>query len=63
MKDKELLEILFECYDAAVYYGVECCDTWFPDSNRVDKAWERLFKKLNIQHDIKIENGTLYNNK
>ena len=61
MNNKELLDILFEAYDAAIYYGADCCDTWFPDSNRVDKAWERLFKILNVQDKIKIENGTLYN--
>ena len=61
MKDKELLDILFEAYDAAVYYGSEFGDTWFPDSSRVDKAWTKLLKKLNVQNDIKIEDGTLYN--
>ena len=61
MKDKELLDILFEAYDAAVYYGSEFGDTWFPDSNRVDKAWTKPLKKLNVQNDIKIEDGTLYN--
>lgn len=61
MKDEELLDILFEAYDTAMYYGTDCCDTWFPDSNKVDKAWKRLFEKLNVQDKIKIENGTLYN--
>lgn len=61
MKDEELLDILFEAYDTAMYYGADSCDTWFPDSNKVDKAWKRLFEKLNVQDKIKIENGTLYN--
>lgn len=62
MSNKEqIINILFEVFDTTVEYGANSCDEWFPDSNRVDKAWKQLILSLGLSNKLKVENGTIYN--
>ena len=58
---KQIIDILFEVFDATVEYGADSCDNWFPDSNRVDRAWKQLILLLGLNNRLKVENGTMYN--
>ena len=57
----QIINILFEVFDATVEYGADSCNNWFPNSNRVDKAWKQLILSLGLSNKLKVENGTIYN--
>ena len=53
---------LMDAYEAAVDYGANSADEWFPSTSEVDNAWDRLFYDVGAADRLKMDEGILKKN-